>query len=109
MPVMAFGPHAFSPEELVALLAAERRGRPFLAYRDGAGDLRLLPLEGVRWLPIRLEGSDLALDWDAEYRAGTRFEALGERWTVVGVWAVAQRCFLNGERVTGTEMPAPAL
>ena len=42
---MGFPAHSVSPGERAALLAAERDGDAFLAYRDGLGDLRLVPIE----------------------------------------------------------------
>lgn len=99
---MAFGPHAFSPEELVALLAAERRGAPFLAYRDSVGDLRLLELGGANRLTVGREQSDLPLDWDPEVsRAHAQLEALGDNWTLVDDGLSRNGSFLNGERVAG--------
>jgi len=102
MRLMGFGPHAFSPEELVALLAAERRGAPFLAYRDEAGDLRLVELSGAARLTVGREGSDLSLGWDPEVsRAHAQLESLGESWTLVDDGLSRNGSFLNGERVTG--------
>src|SRR3954453_2697520 len=54
-PTMAFPSHALAPAELAALRDAERTGRPFVAYRDGSGELRLMPLDGDRLTVGRAE------------------------------------------------------
>jgi streptomycin 6-kinase len=60
---MAFGAHTLSPAEHKAMLEAERRGRPFLAYRDGLGDLRFTDLGDRDGLVIgRIAGNDVVLD-----------------------------------------------
>jgi hypothetical protein len=38
---MGFPPHSLTASKLAALRAAERHGAPFLAFKDGAGELRL--------------------------------------------------------------------
>ena len=46
-------PHASSPAEIKARLAAERRGMPFLLYRDADGRQRITELDaGVGRLTI---------------------------------------------------------
>jgi pSer/pThr/pTyr-binding forkhead associated (FHA) protein/DNA-binding CsgD family transcriptional regulator len=101
-----FGPHDFSPSELAALLAAERRGVDFVAHRDGNGDLRLRALEGAERLTIgRLAENDLVLDWDSEVsRVHSRLERLGGGWTVVDDGLSRNGTFVNGERVHGRRL-----
>jgi pSer/pThr/pTyr-binding forkhead associated (FHA) protein len=100
---VSFGPHSLSPAELTSLLEAERTGRAFLAYRDGAGDLRLGPLDGVTSVTIgRGEGNDFQLDWDAEVsRTHAQLELIGGEWTVVDDGLSRNGSFLNGERLVG--------
>ena len=100
---MTFPPHSLSPAELTAVLAAEREGAPFLAYRDGAGDLRLMPLENLDRTTIgRMEDNDLPLDWDREVsRTHAQLELVGGEWTLVDDGLSRNGSFVNGERVTG--------
>jgi len=70
----------------MARISAERRGTPFLVYRDDAGRQRLVDLDAA---PARLcigrhPGSDLALPWDAEAsRLHAELERIAGEWTVV--------------------------
>jgi DNA-binding CsgD family transcriptional regulator len=99
---MAFPPHSLSPVELAALHEAERQG-PFLAYRDGSGDLRLMPLEGVERATIgRVEDNDLALGWDPEVsRTHAQLELVGGDWTLLDEGLSRNGSFINGDRVAG--------
>jgi DNA-binding CsgD family transcriptional regulator len=100
---VAFPPHSLSPTELAALLEAERQSIAFLAYRDGAGEFRLCPLEDLEQLTIgRADESDLVLGWDAEVsRAHARLERAGGGWTLVDDGLSRNGSFVNGERVLG--------
>jgi pSer/pThr/pTyr-binding forkhead associated (FHA) protein len=100
---MQFPPHSLSPAELTSLLEAERRGGAFLAYRDGAGDLRLGTLDGVTSATIgRGEGNDFQLGWDAEVsRTHAQLELIGGEWTAVDDGLSRNGSFLNGERIVG--------
>jgi DNA-binding CsgD family transcriptional regulator len=100
---MAFAPHSLSPAELAGLLAAERRGAAFLAYRDGVGDLRFQPLQDVARMTIgRVEHNDLALEWDAEVsRTHAQLELVGADWTLVDDGLSRNGSFVNGERLVG--------
>jgi DNA-binding CsgD family transcriptional regulator len=98
---MGFRPHALSPSELAYLLEAERRGVPFLAYRDGSGDLRIEALEGLMRVVIgRAEGNDLGLGWDSEVsRTHAQLELVGGDWTLVDDGLSRNGSFVNGERI----------
>lgn len=100
---MAFPPHSLSPAELAAVLAAERRGAAFLAYRDGSGDLRLVALDGLQRLTIgRTDLNDLSLSWDREVsRTHAQLELVGADWTVVDDGLSRNGSFVVGERLTG--------
>lgn len=100
---MGFPPHSLTPAELTSLLAAERKGGAFLAYRDGAGDLRLRPLEGVTSVTIgRGEDNDFQLDWDAEVsRTHAQLVLIGGEWTIVDDGLSRNGSFVNGERIVG--------
>jgi len=100
---MTFRPHSLSPAELSALLQAQRQGNPFLAYRDGTGDLRLGPLEGLTSVTLgREEHNDFELAWDAEVsRTHAQLELVGAEWTLVDDGLSRNGSFVNGERVVG--------
>jgi hypothetical protein len=99
---MGFAPHSLSPAELARILAAERGGAPFLAYRQG-DDLRLEPLEGRARLSIgRSEDNDVAVGWDpAVSRTHAQLELVGGEWTLVDDGLSRNGSFVNGERVVG--------
>ena len=100
---MDFPPHSLSPAELTSLLEAERKGEAFLAYRDGAGDLRLGPLDGVTSVTIgRGEHNDFELAWDVEVsRTHAQLGLVGGEWTLVDDGLSRNGSFLNGERIHG--------
>lgn len=99
---MTFSAHDRTPAELSELLAAERKGDPFLLYRDGTGGQRILGLEGERLSIGRDVGSDLTLDWDPETsRLHALLEHLGGSWTVVDDGLSRNGTLVNGARVHG--------
>jgi DNA-binding CsgD family transcriptional regulator len=100
---VGFSPHLFSPSELTALLAAERRGDPFLAYRDPAGDLRLALLRDVAQITVgRADDNDVVLAGDPEVsRTHAQLGRVGAAWTLVDDGLSRNGCFVNGERVQG--------
>ncbi len=60
-----------SAPELKAQIEAERGGRPFLVFRDGDGEQRIVTVEAESeslWVG-RGESAGLRLDWDAEVSA----------------------------------------
>jgi len=95
--------HAATPRDLQERIAAERRGSPFLVYRD-ADDLQvivdLLPL-GDRITIGRRPTNEIVLDWDSEIsRVHAALERLGDAWTVVDDGLSRNGSYLNGDRVT---------
>jgi pSer/pThr/pTyr-binding forkhead associated (FHA) protein len=96
--------HRATPAELTDRLAAERHGRPFLLYRDGAGTQRILDLEGApeRLTIGRSATNGLALEWDGEVsRVHATLERLGDEWSLVDDGRARNGTFLEGERVHG--------
>jgi pSer/pThr/pTyr-binding forkhead associated (FHA) protein len=92
--------------ELKAVNAAERRGEPFVAGRDGAGAQFLVELVPDRWrLTVgRRDESDIPLPWDPEVsRAHALLERLADEWTVVDEGLSRNGTFVNGARVTGRQ------
>lgn len=98
---MAFAPHSLSASELSSLLAAERRGDPFLAYRDGNGDVRIDPLsERTRVTLGRLDSNDIALGWDDEVsRTHAELALVGADWVITDDGLSRNGTFVNGERL----------
>jgi pSer/pThr/pTyr-binding forkhead associated (FHA) protein len=94
----------FSPSELAERRATERRGVPFLVYRDGDGGQRILELAPhVSALSIGREPrSDISLDWDTEVsRAHAVLERVGDSWTLLDDGLSRNGSFVNGQRVHG--------
>jgi pSer/pThr/pTyr-binding forkhead associated (FHA) protein len=98
-----FGRHAASPAELQEQLLAARGGAPFLLYRDGERQQRIIRLEGKRGLTVgRDEGADVALSWDNQVsRLHAELECIAGQWTVIDDGLSSNGSFVNGERVSG--------
>ena len=98
------GLHSRTPVELKAVLEAERRGVPFLEYRDGDDAQRIVELrpERERLSVGRLAGCELALGWDSEV---SRAHALLEQ--VGGAWTVEDRGSSNGTLVNAVRITGP--
>src|ERR671938_240308 len=97
-------PHSASPAELKARLEAQRRGRPFLLYRDRHDRQRIfeLPAEAERVTIGRRGVNDLTLDWDPEVsRLHAALERIGSDWTLVD-----DGLSRNGSDVNDTRGPA---
>jgi DNA-binding CsgD family transcriptional regulator len=95
-----------SPRELKVLIEAQRTAVPFLHWRDGTGEQRLLmlPFERTRVTIGRREQSDVPLAWDPEVsRAHALLEPVGEEWTLVDDGLSRNGSFLNGNRVHGRQ------
>jgi len=96
--------HRSSPGELKERLEAERRGSPFLLYRDGDGRQRIVELSSDR--PRLYVGRDFASDvplpWDAEVsRLHADLECIRGVWTIVDDGRSRNGSFVNGERLHG--------
>jgi FHA domain len=98
------GPHQSTPEELRERLAVERRGRPFLAYRDVDGRQRIVELANDRPRVSlgRSPENDVCLAWDGEVsRLHAEIERVGDHWLVVDDGVSRNGTFVAGERVSG--------
>jgi len=95
---------ADKPADLKERLDAERRGLPFVVFRDSAGTQRIVTLDSSRdELTVgRAEECDIRIEGDAEV---SRLHALltrrGGSWTVADAGLSRNGTFLNGERVRG--------
>lgn len=99
-----FSPHGASAVELKEQLEAQRRGEPFLVFRDGGGVQRIVDLTPTATgLTIgRAPGTDVCLSWDEEV-SGVHAELarVGPGWTVVDDGLSQNGTFVNGSRVAG--------
>ena len=94
--------HAASPSELRDRLAAERRGTPFLIYRDGEDRQVIVELsEDHGRLTIgRSPRNDVALRWDGEVsRLHAELERVGGDWLVTDDQLSRNGTYVNGERL----------
>jgi pSer/pThr/pTyr-binding forkhead associated (FHA) protein len=100
---MSFDPHALTPAELLLVVAQERPGKPFLAYRDGSGELCLHALGDSSRVTIgRHPDSDLVLAWDEEVsRAHAVLERIGGEWAIEDDRLSRNGSFVNGSRIGG--------
>jgi pSer/pThr/pTyr-binding forkhead associated (FHA) protein len=90
-----------TPAEVKARLDAERRGGPFLVYRDGGGAQVIVALDRPKTIGRRPE-RDVALPWDTEVsRLHAQLEPVGSDWIVVDDGLSRNGTFVNGERVNG--------
>jgi hypothetical protein len=95
--------HGASPPELQEQLIALRGGLPFLLYRDGEQQQRIICLEGQHEITIgRDESADVALSWDNQVsRLHAELECIAGQWTVVDDGLSSNGSFVNGERIFG--------
>src|SRR5437660_11765144 len=78
--------HSLTPREIAALLAAERNGKAFLAFRDQDAQLVFFPTgRGGQTRTVgRREGLDVSIRWDAEVSGlHAELQGLGGEWTIV--------------------------
>jgi pSer/pThr/pTyr-binding forkhead associated (FHA) protein len=95
--------HSATPAELRERIEAERRGRPFLVFRDGDGAQQLLDLTGMERLSVgRGAGNELSLPWDTEVsRLHAELESIAGEWTVSDDGLSRNGTFVNGNRISG--------
>jgi pSer/pThr/pTyr-binding forkhead associated (FHA) protein len=98
--------HVATPQDLKERIAAERRGTPFLLYRD-ADDVQVIvdlhPV-GERITIGRRPSNDIVLDWDTEVsRVHAAVERMGDAWTVVDDGLSRNGTYRNGQRVTSRQ------
>jgi len=97
-------PRQTSAPELKARIEAERGGRPFLVFRDGEGEQRIVVVEaGTSELWVgRGEAATLRLDWDEEVSAlHAQIEVVGEECTLLDDGLSRNGSFVGIERVHG--------
>ncbi|HEX2707189.1 MAG TPA: FHA domain-containing protein [Solirubrobacterales bacterium] len=98
------GPRAVSAPELKAQIEAERAGRPFLVFRDGADEQAIVAVEpGAAELWVgRSESADVRLEWDEEVSAlHAQIEVVRDECTLVDDGLSRNGSYVNEERVHG--------
>jgi pSer/pThr/pTyr-binding forkhead associated (FHA) protein len=106
VPDSPLGAHVATPQDLKERIAAERRGTPFLLYRDRDDAQVIVDLFGAgeRLTVGRRPSNDIALDWDSQVsRVHAAIERLGDAWTVVDDGLSHNGTYLNGSRVTSRQ------
>jgi FHA domain len=98
--------HSLSAPELKRLLATERSGEAFLAFRDGQGQLSLRPAGAVeaRVTLGRRTEMDLSLPWDSEVSGlHAELHRVGPEWTIVDDGLSTNGTYVNGQRISGRQ------
>ena len=96
-------PHVARPAEVLARLEAERRGAPFLVYRDEADKQAIHELDDVARLTVgRGPGCDVRLAWDPKVsRLHAELVRAGDEWTVSDDGLSHNGTHIGDERVRG--------
>ncbi|HEX4186688.1 MAG TPA: adenylate/guanylate cyclase domain-containing protein [Solirubrobacteraceae bacterium] len=96
-------PRPANAGELKDVLETQRRGVPFLLYRDDSGSQRLFALDGDRAVTIgRGSDVDVCLEWDPSV-SSVHAEAvrLGAHWVVSDEGISRNGTFVNDGRISG--------
>jgi pSer/pThr/pTyr-binding forkhead associated (FHA) protein len=97
-------PHVAAPVELRERILAERRGDPFLLYRDGQDRQVIVELwaDRERLVIGRAAVSDIPLRWDPEVsRVHAELQRVGATWTISDDGLSHNGTYVNGERLRG--------
>src|SRR4051794_5572404 len=95
-------------EETRARGQAERDGLPFLLYRGGGGEQRMVELNGERLTIGRRASNEVALPWDGQVsRVHAELVRMGADWVVCDEGISHNGTFVNGERVRGRRRLRP--
>jgi hypothetical protein len=97
-------PHASTPAELKARIAAERNGAPFVLYRDEHGGQVIVALDptAARITIGRRSDNGIPLGWDAEVsRVHAELEPIGGDWALIDDGLSRNGSYVNGQRIAG--------
>jgi pSer/pThr/pTyr-binding forkhead associated (FHA) protein len=101
MPQSPLDPHVATPQELQRRIAADRRGAPYLVYRDGLDRQVVVELAGERIAIGRRATCAVSLPWDSEVsRVHAEIEQVGDDWVLSDDGLSRNGTFVNGERIT---------
>jgi hypothetical protein len=94
-------PHARSAPELKEIIAAERRGEPFLLWRAPAGEQMIYPLDAIEEATIgRRPTNTIAIDRDDHIsRTHAELKRVGGEWTVADDGLSSNGTFVNAVRI----------
>jgi FHA domain/Bacterial regulatory proteins, luxR family len=96
--------HSLTPGELKELLAAERTGKPFLAYRDHEGQLALLQVGEETLMVGRRAEMGISIDWDAEVSGlHAELQCLEGEWAILDDGLSTNGTYVNGQRINGRQ------
>jgi len=98
--------HSMSAKELKELLATQRTGEAFLAFRDEHGLLTLFALGPERLTRTlgRRAQTDVAITWDPQVSGlHAELHSLGGEWAIVDDGLSRNGTYLNGQRVNGRQ------
>jgi pSer/pThr/pTyr-binding forkhead associated (FHA) protein len=98
--------HALSASELKALMATERSGEAFLAFRDGHGALQLFTVaeRGDSSTLGRRAETDLSISWDEEVSGlHAELQHVAGEWTIVDDGLSRNGTYVDGQRVNGRQ------
>jgi pSer/pThr/pTyr-binding forkhead associated (FHA) protein len=98
------GLHQGTPSDLRERLAAERRGTPFVVYRDDDGVQRIVGLTaGPAHTSFgRSPECDVCLAWDPEVsRLHAEIAEVGDQWVITDDGLSSNGTFIGGERLAG--------
>lgn len=99
-------PHSLAPRELKEVLAAERAGEPFLAFRDREGCLRLFVLgaDGEQRTLGRRAEMDVSLHWDSEVSGfHAELQCLMGEWMLLDDGLSTNGTYVNRQRVSARQ------
>jgi pSer/pThr/pTyr-binding forkhead associated (FHA) protein len=89
-------------QDLKDRLEAQRRGEPFLVFKDADGEQRIRPLdEGESRLTVgRDQAADICLDWDEQVSGvHAELERIAGDWMIADDGLSRNGTFVNGERI----------
>ena len=104
MALSPLAPHASSPSELKDRVLAERRGHPFLLYRDGGDHQRIVDLDEApdELIIGRRPSNQIPLSWDLSVsRVHAQLTRVGDYWTVSDDGLSRNGSYVNGSRIAG--------
>jgi len=104
MSASPFALHASTPAELALRRDAERRGLPFVFFRDDETMLRIHELRRDRGAVQigRRSACAISLPWDSEAsRTHAELQPVGADWAIADDGLSQNGTFVNGERIAG--------